>query len=163
MEEYAKKYGLRFEPLGVEQQEIEINPGDNIKLTISKESESPIIEWKSEDESVAMVLPDGTVVGLSGGTTKVIAAGKNDAIYLWCTVTVRDVPIKAPNEYTDAEKAKSIETLIVILKSKMDKETLKAIIWDDYYAHGEESIEVLETWGITMDQIMAMVDKVYGE
>ena len=163
-EKYAKKYGLKFKSLGqIEEQEIEINAGDNVKLTLSKEPGSPIKRWKSYDESVAIVLKDGTIVGWSEGTTKVFALGENGVAYLCCTVTVKDVPIKEPNEYTDEEKVKSLETSILLAKSKIDKESLKQLIWNDYYAHGEESIEVLETWGITMDQIMAMVDKVYGE
>ena len=166
-EEYATRYRLRFEPLGqgdvTERQTVEINAGDYRKLALSKEPLSPIKEWKSDEEYIAMVLQDGTVVGLSEGTTNVYAIGEDGVTYLSCTVTVKDVPLKEPNEYTDEEKIKSLETLMVILKSKFDKESLKEIIWADYYAHGQESLEMLETWGITMDQIMAMVDKVYDE
>lgn len=74
---------LRLDP-----QEAQVGIGNKKKLTVSTNQDVGAVSWSSADQEVAVVGVDGTVIGLSEGTTVITASIKGTGLIAECEISV---------------------------------------------------------------------------
>lgn len=135
---------IEVEKLFLDKSELDLNVNDTYTFKVSVEpsnATSPVVEWSSSDEQVA-VINRGTVTGLAEGST-VITASIGD-IKAQCTVNVHEVKGESLNLDVHSKEITEGETFIVTATVLPENVTVRSMRWSVIEGEGVIGYEVID-------------------
>ena len=135
---------IEVEKLFLDKSELDLNVNDTYTFKVSVEpsnATSPVVEWSSSDEQVA-VINRGTVTVLAEGST-VITASIGD-IKAQCTVNVHEVKGESLNLDVHSKEITEGETFIVTATVLPENVTVRSMRWSVIEGEGVIGYEVID-------------------
>lgn len=119
---------------------VEVSVEESVEITyvlMPENSEEKTVEWKSTDETIAIVDDSGVVTGVAVGQTNVIASCGDD-VFATCTVTVKE---KSAYERLDDKEQELVDALLANINAFYDPSSVSIV-----YAY----LSPTGTWDITV-------------
>lgn len=119
---------------------VEVSVEESVEITyvlMPENSEKQTVEWKSTDETIAIVDDSGVVTGVAVGETNIIASCGDD-VFATCAVTVKE---KSAYERLDDKEQELVDALLANINVFYDPSSVSIV-----YAY----LSASGTWNITV-------------